>query len=207
ENLAPVASFLAPARVYLNEVFTATSNSTDPDNNLPLVYEWTSSDGRVFESDQISLAFTQVGEASLSLKVTDALGATSSFTQNIEVVAPPEGGDDTKPATSAASVAFNGINLKSFNAKNLEVRVAIAGAEYLNNIGSMKLYLNNGFGIHASALTQTEAIFHITAEDGENNLEFYGVDSENLPIRSTISFWAGDRSLTIKAQESTGEQW
>lgn len=207
ENLAPVASFLAPARVYLNEVFTATSNSIDPDNHLPLVYEWTSSDGRVFEGDQINMAFAQVGGASLSLKVTDALGASSSFVQNIEVVAPSEGGDDTKPATSAASVAFNGINQKSFNARNLEVRVAITGAEFLNDIGSMKFYLNSGLGVHASALTQTEAIFHITAEDGENNLEFYGVDSENLPIYSSINFWAGDRSLTVKAQESTGEQW
>jgi uncharacterized repeat protein (TIGR02543 family) len=87
-NLAPIAIFSAsplfgeaPMTVKLD-----ASASTDQEGTAGLTYEWTISDGRTLSGISPEIIFTQAGQYTIDLIVTDASQiASQTFTQNVLV--------------------------------------------------------------------------------------------------------------------------
>ncbi len=87
DNVAPTAIITinpetgeAPLTVELN-----ASASTDTDGTIAS-YKWTASDGQTAEGQNAELTFTEIGDYTITLEVTDDKGATNSATSNVKVI-------------------------------------------------------------------------------------------------------------------------
>lgn len=79
-NQAPTASFTTSVtETEIDTEITFTSTSTDPDNDA-LTYLWTFGDGKTSTEANPKHAYTAAGTYNVTLKVTDALGATHTST-------------------------------------------------------------------------------------------------------------------------------
>ena len=104
-NQPPTASFsFSPGSPKLGENVRFTATASDPDGHYPLRYSWSFGDGTwagdVATADKV---FTQARPHSVTLTVTDALGASVSSTQSVLVR-----GDPTVSAASPAQTANPG---------------------------------------------------------------------------------------------------
>ncbi|MDM8569333.1 PKD domain-containing protein, partial [Thiotrichales bacterium HSG1] len=66
------------------------STSTDTDGTIAS-YKWTASDGQTAEGQNAELIFTEAGDYTITLEVTDDKGATHSVTSNASATAPAVG--------------------------------------------------------------------------------------------------------------------
>jgi PKD repeat protein len=92
-NAPPVASFTSshsatPNKPDLGEPVSFTSHSSDSDGSI-LSYAWTFGDGGTSSAQNPTHAFTQNGNRTVTLTVTDDHGGTDDATQTVPVNAPP----------------------------------------------------------------------------------------------------------------------
>ena len=90
-NQAPTVSIAGPAAATVGQTFTYTATASDPDGTIA-IYEWTVNGlGVPGSSPTIVTAFTAVGTTTITCKVTDNQGATSSATYTVAVTAVASG--------------------------------------------------------------------------------------------------------------------
>jgi chitodextrinase len=84
-NKLPTADFdFAPENPRAGTAVTFTSNARDPDGSIE-EYEWSTSDGAEGQGERFEHDFPARGSYSVTLKVTDNRGGTSSSSETIEV--------------------------------------------------------------------------------------------------------------------------
>ncbi|HIE02576.1 MAG TPA: PKD domain-containing protein [Thiotrichaceae bacterium] len=84
ENQEPIAQFSIVPLSSQNTVQVNASAAHDPDGG-PLQYDWATSDGQTASGEETTLRFTQWGEHSITLTVTDDEGYSQSSTQSFSV--------------------------------------------------------------------------------------------------------------------------
>jgi PKD repeat protein len=86
-NQPPVANFSIPACTAGTPCGFSGSTSTDPDGTVT-AWHWDFGGGDVADGSDVTHTFAAAGPASVTLTVTDNLGATGSSTQTVNVTAP-----------------------------------------------------------------------------------------------------------------------
>jgi len=91
-NVPPVAAFgVSPSNADTNSVVQFTDQSSDTDGSV-VAWHWDFGDGSNANVQNPTHQFISAGVYHVALTVTDNNGATSSVTQNVQVVSAPIGG-------------------------------------------------------------------------------------------------------------------
>jgi PKD repeat protein len=105
DNQDPVATFTAPSCT-VGVLCQFTDASTDPDGNDDITgWEWDFGDGALSHTRNPSRSYTEAGDKTVELTVTDAAGATNSVSHTVTVAAAEPGGP-----TADFTVACTGLD-------------------------------------------------------------------------------------------------
>ena len=112
-NTPPIAHFgvstAGPTTVGSSVSFDA-STSSDPEGAISK-YEWGFGDGSTASGPSVSHSFTEPGNATVTLAVTDSGGKSDTVTRTVRVIRPnrsPTSAMRVEPAAGSSSVAFSG---------------------------------------------------------------------------------------------------
>jgi PKD repeat protein/pimeloyl-ACP methyl ester carboxylesterase len=154
-NQPPVASFMySPEKPLVGEQITFdASSSYDPDGTI-VKYEWDFGDGNSAEGKVVTHAYTEVGNYTVNLTVTDNDGLTNSLSKVVEVKPlVVKFLDKENPSREVTGAAADGASKAIIQISDLGEGVAVSDIEI--TIPDQDGYLEDDKKINNGVFTQT----------------------------------------------------
>jgi hypothetical protein len=123
-----------------------------------------------------------------------------------EAPPPPDGPPDhSVEGTSFAQVTVEGITDEIFNPLTATVTLRLECATFTADTERLHVMMNQQ-EIFSDTITVTTDTLTIQGqwEEGWNDLHIHTEDSRERPIEEHLGFWAGNQTLTVTVQDSTG---
>jgi serine protease len=154
-NQPPTASFTSSTS---NLTASFTDTSTDADGSIT-GWSWSFGDGGTSSAQNPSHAYAAAGTFTVTLTVTDNVGATSSVSQSVTVIAPP-------PAISLSVVSAFRRNAKGVEVNLSWTQASTANVEIFRSGASLGLVPNSGAYRDRFNSTGTTFTYRVCDEGG-----------------------------------------
>ena len=201
---APIqASFSIPRIVPVGAVVNLTGSAVDPDSSS-LTYTWVF-DNQTFNGQDQFFVFSNAGNYSVSLTVTDSLGATTTYTQKVEAEAVANNANIVIAVQSSSNGPYTTFTIHVLSSAPLAIVEAFLGTQ---SFTPQLTSVNNGYWYNIT-LDQSGYIpgtyplkIVVFADNGESNYAYasffvsqaYGHGGQQFSI---VSFFGGTYTFLL----------
>ena len=199
-NTPPIAEFKYSPSSNPFEIAFDGSNSTDTDNDT-LTFSWDFGDGSSGTGATITHLYTSPGTYQVSLVVSDNL-SSNAINKSVVVTDEEEDGEGN---SSGGYLAIVPTLENQFQPLDAEITFTIENATFsIESNKKVEIFRNGTQLIAAGIVDENKIKFTNILENGRNEILVSAYDSLGKIISGSATIWAGNNSLSIVPNASSG---